>query len=189
MARARRQSKPRAKRTPAERSKRFEGNRLTSPTIEWSSPPNQVRLPSASDLKGMPPEQLSKILKQFGISKPWPQMKMATAAYAERMMTIPPGNPGALQDEIKRLLDFESKRGALGAARRAYREYAMIEAMDGDVQTDLIWISDGDDGTCERCAARGGDIGTVQYHAAQGLPGPSVCQGGDYCRCQLLPID
>lgn len=188
MARARRQTNQRARRTPAERSRRFEDNRLVSPTIDWNSPPDQFRFPEISELKGWPPDRLSDLYKRFGITEPWPQMKMSTAAYVQRMTSIPPGSD-AFKEELNRLLDIESKRGALMMTRRAYREFSTIEAMEGNTATDLIWVADGDDGTCSRCGNRGGDIGSIQYHAAQGLPGPGVCEGGDLCRCMLLPID
>ena len=188
MARARRGRTTRARRTPAERSRRFADQRLEAPTIDWGSPPEQFRFPESRVLKTYPIEDLNDLLMRFNIVEPWPQARAAAAGYVQRMSAIPPGSE-AFKDEIDRLLDFESKRGSLGATRRAYREYSLVDALDGDRMTPLIWISDGDDGTCERCGARGGDIGTVAYHSSRGLPGPAVCLGGDYCRCQLVPID
>lgn len=188
MARAKRGIQARPRRvTTAQRSRRFEDNQLKAPTIDWSSPPEQFRFPEISELVNMTPEELTYYLERFGIKEAWPQMRASTAGYVQRMTSMPPGSP-AFMDEINRLLDAESKRGALSMTRRAYRELATIDALDGDVATELIWITDGDDGTCPHCESRGGDIGTIQYHAAKGLPGPGVCLGGDMCRCQLLPI-
>lgn len=187
MARAKRQKSTRARRTPAERSRRFSGNKLESPTLDWNSPPEQFEFPELRDLVNMPVPELRGYLKRFGIEEPWPQARASVAGYVQRMSQIPPGSP-AFQEEIDRLLDMTSKTGALNMTRRAMRELSLVDAMDGDTQTELIWISDGDDGTCERCRPRGGDIGTVNQHAAKGLPGPAVCQGGDRCRCQLVPI-
>ena len=188
MARAKRQSKPRARRTPAERSRRFDDKRLEAPTIDWSSPPEQFRFPELGELNELDPGELSRLLKRFGITQPWPQMRASTAGYVQRMSQIPPGSDAFLE-EIERLLDSESKRGALSMTRRAYRELSTIDALEGETESELIWISDGGEGTCTRCNARGGEIGTIQQHAAKGLPGPMTCAGGDLCRCTLVPID
>lgn len=188
MVRARRGRTTRARRTPAERARRMSDNRLESPAIDWETAPERFKFPEISSLKNLEIGELAQLYQRFGIVAPWTQMRVATAAYVQRMTSIPPGSD-AFKDEINRLLDTESKRGVLSMTRRAYREFTTIEGMQEDTTTEFIWISDGDDGTCERCSARGGDIGTIAYHAAQGLPGASTCSGGDMCRCQLVPVD
>jgi len=187
MARATRGAPQRARRTPAERSRRFADNRLEAPTIDWSSGvPEQFRFPDSRDLKGLSVAELNEYLTQFGILEPWQQAKVAAASYVQRMSPIPPGSQ-AFKDEIDRLVGFDNPRGALGMVRRAYRELSLVDAISGGSR-EYIWISDGDDGTCDRCGSRGGDIGTIAYHARKGLPGPSVCKGGDHCRCGLFPV-
>lgn len=194
MARARRDAgSTRARRaTPAARSKRFteSPDRLLSPMLDWSSgsAPERFYLPSISELRSLGIDELAVILERFGINGGWPALKASAAGYVQRMSMIPPGSP-AFIDEINRLTETVSKRGSLGMSRTAYRDLQLFEALDGDTNVEMIWIAEQDDSTCNRCAARGGDIDTFKSHAAKGLPGPAVCEGGSYCRCQLVRID
>jgi hypothetical protein len=181
--------------TPAERSRRFDPNaaggvgRLNAPALDWSQgwPPQGVNFPEIRDLVNLSVAELNDLLSRFGILDSWPQARVSTAGYVQRMSQIPPGSQ-AFKDEINRLLDERSKRGALGLTRRAYSELSLVDALNDDPNTELIWIADGDERTCAPCAARGGDIGTIAYHSEKGLPGNAVCLGGAYCRCQLVPI-
>jgi hypothetical protein len=187
MARTTRGASQRERRTPAERSRRFADNRLEAPTIDWSSGvPEQFRFPDSRDLKSLSVSELNEYLTRFGILEPWQQAKLSAAGYVQRMSAIPPGSQ-AFKDEVNRLVGFDNPRGALGMVRRAYRELSLVDAVSGGSR-EYIWISDGDDGTCDRCSERGGDIGTLAYHAEKGLPGPAVCEGGDFCRCELVPV-
>lgn len=188
MARATRNAPQRARRTPAERSRRFADNRLESPTIDWTSGvPEQFRFPSSRDLKGLPVAELNAYLERFGIVEPWQQAKVAAASYVQRMTLLPPGSD-AFKAEISRLVGLDNPRGALSMTRRAYRELSLVDAVSGGARQ-YIRISDGDENTCDRCGALGGFIGTIAEHAARGMPGPASCQGGDYCRCELVPVD
>lgn len=75
--------------------------------------------------------------------------------------------------------------------RRVMREFAQIEALSGAnvEKQELIRISEGDDNVCDSCDAKGGEVGTMAYHASIGLPGAASCYGGDMCRCELVLID
>ena len=92
--------------------------------------------------------------------------------------------------EKQKFFDEEQNRISETVSKIKHRiaVFSVVDAVSGGAR-EYIWISDGDEGTCERCSARGGDIGTLQYHAAKGLPGPMVCKGGDFCRCELVPVD
>jgi hypothetical protein len=188
VARASRNATQRARRTPSERSRRFADNRLQSPTIDWTSGvPEQFRFPPSRDLKGMSVSELNAYLERFGILEPWQQAKVSAAGYVQRMTSIPPGSE-AFRDEVSRIVGLDNPRGALSMTRRAYRELSLVDAVSGGAR-EYIWISDGDESTCARCGSRGGDIDTLVGHAKKGLPGPGVCEGGDYCRCELVPVD
>jgi hypothetical protein len=156
--------------------------------IDWTTGvPERFYLPSISDLRMLSIGELAELLERFGIAGGWPAMKASAAGYVQRMTSIPPGSEAFLS-EIDALTDAASKRGALSLARGAYRDLQLYEAADGDPGSEFIWISEHDGSTCKRCLEREGDIDSLAGHARKGLPGPSVCEGGGYCRCQLVRI-
>jgi hypothetical protein len=140
------------------------GNQLKSPVIDWDNvAPEQAKLPEIADMLSMPDNQLRATLQRFGIVESWPQMRAAAAAYVQRMSNIPVGSP-AFKAEIERLVSSETKRGLLSMARRAYREYSAVYAMDGNPDTVFVRVPEGDDSTCDRCIGLGGEEGTMAYH-------------------------
>jgi hypothetical protein len=156
--------------------------------IDWSTgAPTRFYLPSIAELRQLDVDELGEILERFGIAGGWPTLKASAAGYVQRMSSIPPGSDAFLA-EIDALTEASSKRGALSLARGVYRDLQLYEAADGDSEAEFIWISEHDDSTCDRCLAREGDLDSLAGHAKKGLPGPAVCEGGGYCRCQLVRV-
>jgi hypothetical protein len=166
-----------------------ENNRLTSGQIDWTDDrPFQFEFPESRDLAGLEPEEYYFFLKRFGLQKKWPDLTADMSFYISNLSNIPFGTP-QWEQTVEELFSRGSKAGLKSMCRTAYRQISTIDAMDGNTAGELIWIADGDENTCVHCAARGGDVGTIQYHAAKGLPGPATCEGGSWCRCSLAAID
>jgi len=185
-----RRSTGRASKTPAEKATSIDTR--PNPAIDWTSPPTQVKLPTIAKLSSMTDDELSEILKRFGISSAWPKMKADAQAYLSRMTSYPPGSP-EWNRALAALTEASSRRALLGMTRQAYREYGVFEALSSDdaryngVETELVRICEYDDASCDGCLERAGEIGTRSYHEKIGSPGNQDC--GANCRCELIPVD
>lgn len=178
-------------RTTGPRGSRMEGARLMSPTIDWSQPaPQQANLPDVADLVKLSVPERQRILKEFGITRPWEKMRSDAAEYLARMSDLQYGTD-AYNLELNRLASSASKRGSLQNTRAAYRQFETLEMMRGkDPATqEFIRVTEGDEHVCSPCDGLGGEEGTMAYHSSIGLPGPASCEGGNYCRCGLLLLD
>lgn len=145
--------------------------------------PRQRSMPTMVEMKTMTDVELSSVLNQFGITEPWAQMRSSNVGYLMRMTQIPPGSP-RFAAELERLLSQDTRRGLVGASRRAYHEYMIAQT---DTSGELLRIAENDKNTCDVCAALAGEVGTIEYHRSIGLPGAASCDGGDDCRCNLVP--
>lgn len=187
MARSRRPSQPR-KRSGTVDLPRMNGSRFESPTIDWKKTPNQVNFPSTADLVNLNVAQRFAVFKQFGLSPSWDTLRAEAGQYVTKLTTSPPGSV-SWNAEIDRLLDQATKRGALGLARTAYRQFGILDS-GADMSTQIfVRITEGDEHVCDPCDSLGGEEGTMAYHESIGLPGPASCLGGMYCRCQLIMVD
>ena len=167
------------------------GNRIEAPTTAFDEVAGRfkvVPLPSADELLKLNNDELSAILKRFGVTKSWEQIYADNAGYVSRMSNIPP-NSEAFDAEVFRLTMSGEKRQLLGLARRTQENYTTNRVSTGDPNQEFIRILDSHDNNCDACIDLAGSIGTMAEHIAQGLPGAASCFGGDYCRCQLYPID
>ena len=169
--------------TPAQRSRIIDqGGLLQAPSIvRYGGPvPELRRLPSLVDLKKLDTAGLGAVLDRYGITEPWAQLRAAQVGYLNRLSRYPEGSE-QYNAELERLLDINSKTGALMAARRAYREYA---AMSFDKDAILVRICEDDESSCETCVKLGGFEGTVEEQRAVGWAGAASCKGGERCRCE-----
>jgi hypothetical protein len=145
--------------------------------------PRQRSMPTMVEMKAMTDVELSQVLGQFGITEPWAQMRSANVGYLMRMTQIPPGSQ-QFKAALDRLLNQGTRDGLIRASRRAYQEYMIIQT---DTSGELLRIAENDENTCEVCNALAGEVGTIEYHRSIGLPGAASCDGGDRCRCNLVP--
>jgi hypothetical protein len=144
-------------------------------------------LPELADMLGMNNGDLLATMHRLNLLEPVVDLRADTAAYLARASRLGVGT-AEFEAELERLLDVNSKRGLLGMVRRTQERYTTHMAVDGDVDKELIRISEGDTHVCDTCAELEGATGTYAEHEAIGLPGAQSCLGGDYCRCQLMPI-
>lgn len=145
-------------------------------------------LPDIAAMIAMSDEELIRTLQRYGVEVSWADMQASAMAVAARAAAIPAGAPD-YAERMGYFIDSESRRTLVGMARRASEKYATMEALGGDADAQLIRISEGDDHVCGPCEQRAGMIGTLAEHEAMGAPGAASCDGGDYCRCQLMRID
>jgi hypothetical protein len=171
--------------------------RIIAPTIERvEGRVRAIPMPSHDEILRLPDDQLAGILQRFGVLPKWTDYYNGSADYVMRMsrtlspLSTDPANREAFWAEVDRLAATESRRHLIGAVRRAQEQYTTQRVLEGtDPGQEFIRILDSHDNQCEACIARAGIIGTYEEHVAVGLPGASSCFGGDYCRCQLVPID
>ena len=161
--------------------------RLLAPGIELGDAPSQVRLPSIEEMSRLSRKELLDVLQHYGVTEPWESMRASTAAYLERVSNIVPGDP-RWEAEMNALLGGE-QRALLSLARRTSEKWGTLDAIDGNVNQEMMWVTHTDDNLCDNCDDRGGEIKTYAEWVQAGLPGAAVCLGGDQCRCELVPVD
>jgi hypothetical protein len=166
-----------------------EDGKIRAPNMALAGPVPVVEpLPDIAAMIAMSDEELIRTLQRYGVEVTWADMQASAMAIASRAAMIPAGAPD-YAERMGFFIDSESRRTLVGMARRTSEKYATMEALDGDANALLIRISEGDDHVCGPCEQRAGMIGTLAEHEAMGAPGAASCDGGDYCRCQLVRID
>jgi hypothetical protein len=170
------------------RTPQLVGNRLESPTIRWDSPPEQVNLPSVAEIVNLDVAQRYKVLQQFGLQMSWDEARAEAAGYVARMSNIT--DRKTFDAEVDKLVSVHTKRGLLGNLRNAYRQFTILDVMDGlDPRTaEFTRIVEGDEASCDSCLALAAEEGTMAYHTSIGLPGSASCEGGANCRCDLVNV-
>lgn len=169
------------------RAPTMEGQRLITPTLDWESPPVQVQLPSIANLVNLTVEQRYDTLQQFGLMRTWDEARAESATYVSRLTSFQAGTP-AFDAEVENLISVNSKRGLLRNLRGAYRQFNIIDSLEGlDPRTaEFVRLVEADGNSCEGCLALTGEEGTMAYHQSIGMPGPASCLGE--CRCDLINV-
>lgn len=177
------QSKPSELRPPGEYVD--ERGRLFSPLIERGSDqvPRSVPMPSPAEMRGMSKSELSAIMTRFGWVPTWANEKEVHAKWLERW-GITTDDP-RYEREMERLLQSETATSMLGETRRLAESYETLAAIDGNVNTETIYINEGED-PCEECVPLAGEIMTyAERVATKSLPGDR-CLGGSNCLCAIM---
>ena len=145
-------------------------------------------------MKNLSMAELQGIMDHYGVGTPWETLRGQTRDYVARMTELKPGTP-AFDREVNRLFDVNNpngtiaRRAALSMARRTDQTWSMIDAAGGDMNANFTWLTEFDDDVCPGCEDNGGHTQSMAAWIADGLPGPSVCYGGSYCRCDLIRTD
>lgn len=124
----------------------------------------------------------ARIIPSFGL------IQNQAAPMAVRMMQIPPDSVAWLGAKAD-LVASESQLRQLELTRSAAQQHSTVIDTAGDTSVEMIWVVEGDENTCDNCAPRAAEIRTYDEWMSIGMPGASVCKGGDRCRCDLYPID
>jgi hypothetical protein len=162
--------------------------KILAADIDFAGPvPVAEPLPELAAMLNMSDGDLLATMHRLNLLEPIVDLRADTASYLTRMSRLGVGT-AEFEAELERLLDQNERRGLLGIVRRTQERYTTSMAVDGDSNKELIRISEGDTHVCDVCAELEGATGTYAEHEAIGLPGAQSCLGGDYCRCQLMPI-
>lgn len=163
-------------------------NQYKGPTLEWKSPPDQVQLPSVAEIVNLDVAERYRVLQHFGLQMTWDEARADAAGYVARMSSIQ--DRAAFDAEVDKLISVHSKRGTLGNLRNAYRQYSLLDALEGlDPRTaEFTRITEGDEHSCDSCLALAAEEGTLAYHQEIGMPGSASCEGGPNCRCDLVNV-
>lgn len=167
--------------------RRLEGNRLVTPGLQAGVRPEQARLPNLADLKNLSLGELNALLDHYGIQPYWGALQTQAMGYVSRMTEYRPGSE-EWREAVANLLDRDSSRGALGMNRRIAQAWSSLDAIDGDVNKTMIWLTENDEDVCDPCEERGGVEMTWAEWQIAGPPG-TVCLGGSYCRCDLVVVE
>ena len=138
-------------------------------------------------LREMSNVELYSQLLDYGAILPAEQTIASAQGYVARMTNYPPKSV-QFKEEVAKLIDVNSKRGLQGMNRRAVAQISMVSEIGGDPKKLLVWIGEGGNNVCSNCASRFGEVKTYEQWENEGLPGASVCLGGDLCRCQLVAV-
>jgi len=121
--------------------------------------PMQLKTPSLAQLKGLSPGQLSLVAQRYGLEKPWSAMVADGTQRMSGLASLPPGT-AQFGDIIDRAVK-PMANAQLGRARDSMRRYQQIAALDGDINTNLVRVDEGDDDVCESCDSLSGMEGTI----------------------------
>lgn len=164
----------------------LDDNTYVTPGLREGDSPTYVALPELADMKDMSNAELLKMLNYYGITEPYNMLQTQSMEYVRRMM------PLRSDEDINRAyseLINNERRQLLGVSRRVAQQWSTLDAIQGNMYQELIWIAEDDEATCDSCAPRSGEIATWAEWKQRGMPGSEVCRGGNYCRCDLIPVD
>jgi hypothetical protein len=149
--------------------------------------PQSSKLPKTEDMSKLSPGELASVLRHFNVFGPWDSFVMGNMDYVQRILPIAPNTP-AMQAVMKNLIDMSSKRALVGMTRRISENWSTLEAANGNMAQEFVWVSLDDISSCSACLAMEGTVKSFIDWQREGTPGASVCEGGDYCRCALIAI-
>lgn len=138
-------------------------------------------------LLGLSNSELLEVMESTGMIPSFETLQIQAVGYIQRMTELPAGSI-QFKAAVNNLISMESRRGLLGMTRRAAQQFTTLNDIGGDTKTEMIWVSEADEDSCNKCLANAAEIHTYEEWQQIGLPGAATCDGGDYCRCDLLKI-
>lgn len=139
-------------------------------------------------LREMDNTELYDYLREYGALRPTEQVIADSAQYVTRMTQYRPGS-NEWKSAVNDLIDPNSKRAVQGMNRRSVQRLYTFRESGGDFNKLMVWIGEGDPNTCDPCFDRFGEVKTYGEWLEAGMPGASVCRGGDRDRCQLMALE
>lgn len=167
--------------------------RIQSPTIR--APGIAQPMPTPGQMSKMELDQLKQVMRAYRIDLPWADYIDDNRQYLRRMSTLS-ARSNAFNDELDRMLDLSTTKGARMIAKHTQRSYAWQRAAGTNVDKQrFIWITDEEENEfgqivlCDVCDSASGFEGTLEEIAGSewGMPG-QACLGGNECRCELMVI-
>jgi hypothetical protein len=169
--------------------RKVENGRLIAPTVTQINQGEVVRdpLPDLRDLKDLEPYQQYAVLSRFKIAE---DIETAQQHILQGIIPMQNRSREAAALELDSMLDAATRKALRRQTKKAMREYAILDTLDGNVDQEVVWICENDENSCQNCIDMDGTIGVYSDFVADGtLPGASVCLGGDDCNCQLSVVE
>ena len=138
-------------------------------------------------LRGLSSPELYRELVESNAMRSFDKIVSDQVGYVARMTNLRPGSI-EFKEEVAALVNTNSKRAVKGMSRRAVERVYLDEDVGGDFSRPMVWVVEGGKSTCERCSDRAGRVQRYSQWIQDGLPGASVCQGGDLCNCHLAAV-
>lgn len=123
-------------------------------------------------------KELYGALRELDALPPFDDMVSKNMGYVSRMTDLPPGSP-RFNEEVNALINSNSTRGMKSMNRRSIQQIYTARELAGDFTKLMAWITESGKNVCDYCAHRGGEVRTYTQWVEVGLPGASVCKGGD----------
>jgi len=114
------------------------------------------------------------------------QMRKFEEQYLQRF-NLTPGNPRYAAALAQLANESNSQRVAVAQARRTAQRVETIEALEGNMQKNCIYVNDGPE-PCDNCLALSGEEKPYSEFIANNEAPGDQCLGGDNCMCLLVPI-
>jgi hypothetical protein len=138
-------------------------------------------------LRGLSNTELYNLMVEAGAMRPIDKLITDQMGYVARMTNLRPGDPQFTAD-VAALIDANSGTNMQAMNRRAVEQFYTQREINGNVNTEMVWIIEGGPNTCRYCQDRAGQVQTYAEWVAIGLPGADTCAGGDRCRCHLAAL-
>ena len=131
--------------------------------------------------------ELYTVLVENGAMRPVDKLIADQMGYVSRMTDLRPGDP-RFAEEVAGLINQNSTTNIASMNRRAVEQIHAQREINGDVNTEMVWIVEGGASTCSYCLARAGMVKSYKEWQLVGMPGAETCKGGDRCRCHLAAL-
>ncbi len=135
-------------------------------------------------LRGHSNAILYENLLDFKAIRPIEHAITDATGYVARMTDYVPGST-QFRGEVAKLIDTNAKGRIKQMNRRAVERIHAYREANGKGSTLMVWLVEGGPSTCDYCLDNAGVVDTYENWILYGLPGASVCKGGDRCRCHL----
>jgi len=164
-----------------------ERGRFFSPWIERGSDgiPRTVPVPSLQDMKGMSVGDLASTCERYGYVDSIDARVDMNKEFLRRFNIGPTDSRYGF--EMDRLKD-KQQIAMLGQTRRLATRHETLRSIDGNLNQKLVYINESSE-PCDECAPLGGQEGTYQEFAQNGMLPGDRCLGGDNCLCTTMRVD
>jgi hypothetical protein len=144
-------------------------------------------LDELSFLKDMNSVDLYETLLERGALRSADKYLIDQTAYVRRMTGYQPGSP-EFKSAVNDLISADSRANLKAMNRRSVERIYSEREANGNENALMVWVGEGGPRTCGACSSRFGEVKRYKDWEADGMPGASVCDGGDRCRCHLAAV-
>jgi hypothetical protein len=164
-----------------------EQGRVYSPFVDRgvANIPVVVPIPDSEQLAELgtaDTETLNAVLERYRLVNTPDTMLQAQTKYLERFNAT--AGTDLYDTQLQELKAGMEGRILLGQSRRVSQRYGTLVATDGNLDSEVIYINEGEE-PCEGCEPLGGTVGKLRDLIAEGIEPAAQCLGGDLCLCDF----